>query len=114
MLSPYFCPMPNIKFNYMYRDYANYKNHGEAIFTNPDKYSLEQVRCTLENYRIDGEWFYASRWGLKDLHFDKYDDENDHPYHTYDGVELTEEVTTDGSVTEFLERVGKGGNEYMV
>ena len=105
--------MPNLKLNYLYRDYANYKNWGEAIFSNPDNLSLEHIDATLRANLMDGEWFYASRWGLKDLHFDKYDDEDDHPYHTYDGVELTEEAVTEAvSITEFLERVIKRGNSY--
>lgn len=29
-----------IRFNYMYRDGANYKNHGEVIMLNPDNISL--------------------------------------------------------------------------
>jgi hypothetical protein len=110
---PYFCKMPNIKLNYQYRDYANYKNHGEAIFTNPDNLSLEQVTKTLQANLLDSEWFYASKWGVKDLHFEKYDDENDHPYHTFVGVALTDEEPTDEvSATVLLERVIKAGNEY--
>ena len=97
--------MPNIKLNYLYRDYANYKNNGEAIFANPDKYSLEQVDATLRTYLLDGEWFYASRWGLKDLHFEKYDDQNDHPFHEFGSVELTDEsVTEEQSITRLFER----------
>ena len=54
----------------------------------------------------DDEWFYASQWGLKDLHFDRYDDEIDHPYHEYLGVEITDEVATEiDSVSTFLKRV---------
>ena len=100
--------MPNIQLNYCYRDYANYKNHGEAIFSNPDNLSVEYIDTTLRANLLDGEWFYASRWGLKDLHFEKYDDENDHPYHEYLDIELTYEAVTYGSVTEFLERAVKG------
>ena len=104
--------MPNIQFNYCYRDYANYKNYGEAIFSNPDNLSVEHIDATLRANLLDGEWLYAIRWGLKDLHFEKYDDENDHPYHEYIDIELTEATATDGNVTEFLERVIKGGNQY--
>ena len=105
--------MSNIKLNYRYRDYANYKNNGEAVFTNPDKFSLEQIEATLRTYLLDDEYFYASRWGLKDLHFEKYDDENDHPYHELLEVELTEETATEPeSITELLKRVVKGGNGW--
>jgi len=61
---------------------------------------------------MDGEWFYASRWGVPDLHFDKYDDENDHPYHEYGSVEFTDEAAIEGSVWEFLERVVVSGDNY--
>ena len=104
--------MPNLKLNYLYRDYANYKNWGEAIFSNPDNLSLEHIDATLRANLMDGEWFYASRWGLKDLHFDKYDDEDDHPYHEFVNVEFTDDAATDGGVTEFLQRAIKAGNQY--
>ena len=97
--------MQNIKLNYRYRDYANYKNYGEAIFTNTDNLSLEHINTTLSANMLDGEWFYASRWGLKDLHFEKYDDENDHPYHEFIDVGLTDETATEGNVTVLLEKV---------
>ena len=105
--------MPNIKLNYLYRDYANYKNHGEAILANPDNLSIQHIEATLRANLLDGEWFYASRWGLKDLHFEKYDDENDHPYHTYGSVELTKEAVTEPEdVAKLLERVIAAGNGF--
>ena len=98
--------MLNIKLCYMYRDYANYKNYGEAIFTNPDMFSLEQIEVTLRTYLLDEEYFYASRWGVKDLHFDKFDDEIDHAFHEYLGVELTQvESTEQLTITGLLERI---------
>ena len=98
--------MANIKLKYRYRDYANYKNNGEAIFANPQQFSLEQIDATIRIRLLDGEYFYASQWGLPDLHFEKYDDENDHPFHEYLGIEITDEaVTEEITLTEFLERV---------
>ena len=111
--------MPHIKLNYLYRDYANYKNYGEVIFVNPDNLGLEHMEATLRANLIDGEWFYASRWGVPDLHFDKYDDENDHACHEFESVELTDEAVVDVSATltmtinEFLKRVIAAGNSYL-
>jgi hypothetical protein len=105
--------MPNIRLNYRYRDYANYKNHGEVIFNNLDGYSLEQVDATIRTHLLDDQYFFASRWGLKDLHFEKYDDELDHSYHEYIGVELTKDVATkNATVTELLKKVIYGSYEW--
>jgi hypothetical protein len=95
--------MPNVQINYLYRDYANYKNHNEVIFGNPDNLSLAQVESLIKEKLLDGEWFYASKWGLSDLHFEKWDDENDHPYHEFRNVEYTDGLSTETkSITDFL------------
>ena len=105
--------MRNIKLCYMYRDYANYKNYNEIIFSNPDIFSLEQIDATLRTYLLDGEYFYVSRWGIKDLHFDRYDDEIDHAFHEYLGVELTEEMpTVQLTISGLLEKVIYGKHEW--
>ncbi|HWB65001.1 MAG TPA: hypothetical protein VG603_15895 [Chitinophagales bacterium] len=77
--------MPNILLNYCYRDYGNWKNYNEVVFANPDNLGLEEIEKALRDKCMDEEWFLASRWGLKDLHFEKWDDENDHPYHEFWG-----------------------------
>lgn len=85
----------NVKLSYLYRDYCNYKNFNEVIFTNPENLSIEQIKNSLTEKLMDGEWFYASQWGVNDLHFEKWDDEADHPYHEFASVELTDEAATD-------------------
>lgn len=102
--------MPNIKLQYQYRDYANYKNYNEVIFTNPDNHTLQHITTTLRTTCMDNEYFLASRWNLKDLHFDKYDDEIDHPWHEFVGVQVTDEVVTEAvNISELLQKV-KGIN----
>jgi hypothetical protein len=44
---------------------------------------------------MDDEYFLASQWGLKDLHFETYNDQNDHPWHEYVGLEFTDEAATE-------------------
>lgn len=83
--------MPNIKFSYLYRDAGNFKNYGQVIFANPNNLSLEQVMELIKAKLIDGQWFYAKEWGLPDLHFDKWDEELDHGFHEFEGVEFTNE-----------------------
>ena len=95
--------MNNIKLSYRYRDYANYKNHGEVIFSNPENLSVTDINHIIQENLIDGQWFYASKWEVKDLHFDKYDDEIDHAFHEFDTVESTEEEANDErTILEFI------------
>jgi len=102
--------MPNIKLNYLYCDYANYKNYYEAVFANPENLSLQQINEDIVPNLLDGIWFYAGRWGLKDLHFEKYDDENDHPYHELINVEFTDEVVTEAiSIKQFIKKIKEAG-----
>jgi hypothetical protein len=81
---------PNILFSYCYRDYANYKQHNDIIFANPDGLAIDQVDKIIRSKLIDGEWFYASDWEVNDLHFEDWDLEIDHPLHEFKEVSLTE------------------------
>jgi len=95
--------MPNILFSYLYRDGANYKNYGEVVFTNPTNLSLTTVKETIESKLLDGEWFYAHKWYLPDLHFEKWDIEIDHSFHEFEDVEETDRAPTDTRpIDEFL------------
>lgn len=83
--------MPNIKLSYLYRDAGNYKNFGEVIFANPSNVSLEKVTELLKQKLIDGQWFYARDYGLPNLHFDKWNEELDHGFHEFEGMEYTDD-----------------------
>ena len=61
--------MPNIKFEYLFRDENNYKEYGEVIFSNPSKLSLKFIkRCITENL-IEDLWFYPDSWGIPKFSF---------------------------------------------
>ncbi|SFS95730.1 hypothetical protein SAMN04487890_10784 [Mucilaginibacter polytrichastri] len=60
--------MPNIQFNYLYRDAANYKKFGFQIFQNPDHISQEMLEGLIKTKLIDGEYFYANDWQISDLY----------------------------------------------
>ena len=79
----------------MYRDAANYKNHGEAIFANPDNVTVEEALAIIKPTLFDGEWFYVNEWGLKDLHFEKWDNETDHTWHEFVSLQPSDEPVTD-------------------
>ncbi len=107
--------MSNIQFNYLYRDGANYKNYGVVVFANPAGLPCALVNTIIQKQLIDGDWFYAQKWRLKDLHFPKWDDEIDVLWHEYDSVEETDEPPTDErTISEFLRYIVKTANGILV
>ncbi len=84
--------MPNIKFNYLYRDGGNYKNYSSVIFANPDNIDLAGLEALIKSKLIYGEWFYVNEWKLPDLHFGVWDNEIDHTFHEFESVEYTDET----------------------
>jgi hypothetical protein len=84
--------MSNIKFNYLYRDGANYKNYGFVVFQNPQNISIEYLLNLIKSKLIEEAWFYADQWKLPDLHFEKWNNEFDHTYHEFESIEYTNEA----------------------
>lgn len=79
--------MPNIKFNYLYRDGGNYKNYGFVILSNPGNLALTEVEKLIRNKLIDGEWFYADEWGLPELFFEWVDFRDDPTWHEFESID---------------------------
>lgn len=99
--------MTNVRFAYQYRDASNYKQHGEAIFTNENHLPLEEIEKQIRSFLKDGEFFIARQVHLDERFFDiLYDD--DHPWHEFVGVESTTDPAFDPQsehkrdITEFL------------
>lgn len=84
--------MPNIKFNYLYRDGGNYKTYGSVVFANPENYSLGELEAVIRARLIDGLWFYAHEWGVSDLHSQPWDNELDHYFHEFESLEFTRDA----------------------
>jgi len=84
--------MPNIRFNYRYRDGANYKNHGFVIFDNRQNLSPDYLQQLIKSKLIEETWFYVDQWQLPDLHFGTWDNEIDHTWHEFENVEYTNEA----------------------
>lgn len=97
----------NVAFNYLYRDGANYKQWDFEVFTNNTVIPIDRIESSIRAYLIDGEWFYADKWGLKDLHHFKWDNEVDNLWHEFDSVEETAESATKGDIAEFLAEIVK-------
>lgn len=83
--------MQNMRFNYRYRDGANYKNHGFVIFDNPKQIKMDYLLSLIKSQLIDETWFYVDRWHLPDLHFGTWDNEIDHTWHEFESIEFTTE-----------------------
>ncbi|SHN25745.1 hypothetical protein [Mucilaginibacter sp. OK098] len=84
--------MRNIKFNYLYRDSANYKKYGAVIFANPDNIELSERETLIRSKLIDGQWFYADEWGLPELFGGTFDYRIDPTWHEFEGVEYSNEL----------------------
>ena len=85
---------PNIRFAYMYRDASNYKQHGEAIFSNEKQLPVDEIEKKVRACLNDGEYFIARQVHLEERFFEAlYDD--DHPWHEFVRVEATDDPTFD-------------------
>lgn len=107
---------PNVRFVYSYRDFGNNKKIREVVFSNPNGLQINEIDDLIVKHLIKGEfgiekemnWFLAQEWGLDSLYFEDRDLELDHPYHTYEGVSLTEEECTQGlAINTFWESAKK-------
>src|ERR1041385_4435158 len=99
--------MNNLKFNYLYRDGANYKSWGEVIFTNPEQLSLDVIKERLIGAFLSEEFFVASQVSIpeKFLFLDGKLTKYDHCYHEFDCIEICQEEPNDilnRSIAEFL------------
>jgi len=83
--------MPNIKFSYLYRDGGNNKKFNSLVFTSRGYIDLIKFESLIRSKLIDGVWFHANIWDLPDLHFNDWDNDLDHQWHEFDGVEFTDE-----------------------
>jgi len=71
--------MPNIRFDYMYRDGGNKKNHGEAVFANRSSLPLDQIERRIKAALQDGEYFIAWQVKIEELFFETPSGD-DHPW----------------------------------
>lgn len=78
----------NLRFRYLYRDTSNYKQHGEAVFSNRDRLSLKEIEERIRASLRDGEFFIARQVCLEEFFFDVLH-EDDHPWHEFHFLEAT-------------------------
>jgi hypothetical protein len=82
----------NLKFNYMYRDGANYKQFGSVVFNNSSGLSIDEVSEGIRKKLISEEFFVPKEWGIPTLYAAPYNPEYDHEWHEFEGLEETIEA----------------------
>lgn len=100
--------MANIKFEYLYRDAANYKQYGGITFSNPENLSLTELELFIKKHLIEEEFFDHDTFNLPPLFFDCFDAELDHPFHEFVGVSCTSDLPTDTrTISAFIQSISK-------
>jgi len=102
--------MANVRFNYLYRDAANYKAFGEVVFANPDNLAIKSADRRLCARFDSGEFFIASQLGIPEVFLWKQGefplDVADHCFHEFSGLEETDDPATDSrTLAEFVRAV---------
>lgn len=98
-----------IKFEYLYRDEANYKRFADLIFDNPLQRSAAAIESAVRSALIGKTWFVADQVGIPELFLflDGVVTENDHCLHEFVRVDVVTHETvgkTHGSIEAFLEK----------
>jgi hypothetical protein len=91
----------NIKFNYLYRDSGNYKQFGNIVLSNLNNIAVDLIEDIVRGNLIDEEFFDAHKWGVPLLLFDTKN-EDDHEWHEFERIEMTDEPPFSGLAIEDL------------
>jgi len=102
--------MRNISLHYLYRDAGNYKKWSDVIFSNPDNLSAEVIAKRLSESFMEDGLFVAHQVRIPEVFLaaDGQFTDDDHCFHEFSEVTVTEEASNDlrdRSIGEFLEEV---------
>ena len=110
----------NVSFKYLYRDASNYKLHGEAVFTNYTFVPIDEIEKQIHSCLKEGEFFIARQVNIEERFFDVLHEDDDHPWHESDHVEVTTEPAFDPEnwnqhkhkrdITEFIAELDKANH----
>lgn len=79
-----------IRFNYLYRDFGNYKKFGSKRFSNPEQLTLVEIEQKIRQNLVDQEYFYPEQVGIKKFKFHRYLD--DYSWYEFESIELLDQV----------------------
>jgi len=101
--------MANILFEYLYRDASNWKQYGQAVFTNIGKIPLADIEAQIRATMHDGQWFKAEMVDLETCFFGDHDTDDDHPWHEFWEVSKTDLPTTNPrDISLFIHEMQRG------
>lgn len=93
----------NLKFEYLYRDAGNYKQHGSIILQNPTSLDPKKVTDLIKQHLIDGEFFDPETFNVPRLEIYNYDPELDNDWYEFERISETDEAATDSrTIEEFI------------
>ena len=100
----------NIKFAYLYRDASNYKQHGNVVFTIPQRFNTDNLDHRLRQAMMVDSTFIADQVRVPNLFlFDTMPmNEDDHCLHEFESLEIVNERPNDPherSIVEFVREV---------
>lgn len=104
--------MDCVRFNYLYRDGANFKRWGEVLFSNPKEISLKDIGARLLRAFLPDSQFIAGQIRIPEVFLFRASKMTayDHCFHKFDSVEFCQETPTDvynRSIDIFLADVEK-------
>ena len=98
--------MPNIQFNYGYRDAVNCKRHESIVFANTENLECLILEVLIKSKLIDETWFYAEEWGLPEIFLDTCDFRYDPTWHEFESFEYTNNLPNSSiELSEFIKAV---------
>ena len=102
--------MPNIKFNYLYRDAGNYKKWTDVVFSNPDRLTLEAAAKALKDAFLEDGLFIAHQVRVPEVFLFSRGNatSDDHCFHEFSAVEESLEDPNDPfsrSISQFIAEV---------
>jgi hypothetical protein len=77
--------MKTVCFHYLYRDAGNNKQFAQAVFSNRENLSSEELEQRIRGLLKDGENFIAKEVGLPECFFEDRNDD-DHTWHEFEYV----------------------------
>ncbi len=107
--------MANILFEYLYRGASNWKQYGQAVFTNTSELPLADIEAQIRSTLHDGEWFIAEMVDLETQFLGNHDTDDDHPWHEFERVSETDLLPRDPAflgphrdIAQFVQALEKG------